>query len=414
MTRTAFLKKYFLRFAVALTLVSLIVYVLYHVFGSSADRLMRTPVRKISDEQILSGQAYLFRNENVLTVDRAGPVNDLAVSGEKVSKGVSVTEVWKGSEAWSESLQLRLDSLNRVIAALEKGSLPADTPLSKTESLQTAVLTDYLTICQSVKDEDWSRLPALEDALLINLNQYASITGGREAIAEALEKLLEERAALLGDPYATVTNDQASGYFYNRACVDGYETILSADALENLSADRFFDLIAREPVSLDGAFAVGKMAYGHDWYLGISFAAGAERWFSVGGEYTFRLPENGGMELTMTCTQVHLHEDGRVVAVFASADHPASLQFLRSQQVEITVARSDGYYVPEAALRTVDGVEGVYIFKDSTVYFRRIEVLYRGDGYCIVSEQNGRENYLALYDLLVTSGDDLYDGRVFQ
>jgi hypothetical protein len=56
----------------------------------------------------------------------------------------------------------------------------------------------------------------------------------------------------------------------------------------------------------------------------------------------------------------------------------------------------------------------VYIFKDSTVYFRRIEVLYRGDGYCIVAEQNGREGYLALYDLLVTSGENLYDGRVFQ
>jgi hypothetical protein len=65
-------------------------------------------------------------------------------------------------------------------------------------------------------------------------------------------------------------------------------------------------------------------------------------------------------------------------------------------------------------LRTVDGVEGVYIFKDSTVYFRRIEILYRGDGYCVVAEQNGREDYLALYDLLVTSGEDLYDGRVFQ
>ena len=297
MTRGAFLKKYLLRFTVALTLVALIVYVLYHVFGSSADSLMRTPVRRITDEQILSGQAYLFRDESVLTVDEAGLVNDLAVSGTKVSKGVSVTEIWEGNEVWSESLQIRLDSLNRVIAVLEAGRVSADTPLSKTEEYQTAILDRYLAVCQSVQADDWQALSALEDEMLIYLNRYASLTGTGDALDDALQALKEERAALLGKACVTVSNDYASGYFYDRSCVDGYEAIFSAQALEDLTAARFFEMVEAAPAQSDTGFAVGKMAYSYDWYFGVAFEAGAESWFSAGRAYTFCLPENADMNL---------------------------------------------------------------------------------------------------------------------
>jgi hypothetical protein len=83
--------------------------------------------------------------------------------------------------------------------------------------------------------------------------------------------------------------------------------------------------------------------------------------------------------------------------------------------VEITVGSCKGYYVPEAALQNVNNVEGVYIFENSTVYFRRIEILYRGNGYCIVAEQSeGDGDYLSLHDVLITSGKDLYEGKVYQ
>ena len=71
--------------------------------------------------------------------------------------------------------------------------------------------------------------------------------------------------------------------------------------------------------------------------------------------------------------------------------------------------------MPQSALYTVNGVEGVYIFKDSTVYFRRVEVLYRGDGYVIAAQNDdGNDAYLSGYDILITSGKDLYDGRVYK
>ena len=56
----------------------------------------------------------------------------------------------------------------------------------------------------------------------------------------------------------------------------------------------------------------------------------------------------------------------------------------------------------------------MYIFHESTVRFRKIRILYRGDGYCI-AEADGEEGdeLLAPNDILITSGKNLYDGKVY-
>ena len=116
----------------------------------------------------------------------------------------------------------------------------------------------------------------------------------------------------------------------------------------------------------------------------------------------------------MTCERVAVGSDGRLLAVFSTSDLPVWFSYDRVQPVEIVVGRSVGYYIPESALVTQDGAEGVYIFKDSTVYFRRIDVIYRGEGYCIAAQKGERgDNYLDLYDILITAGKNLYDGKVY-
>ena len=135
----------------------------------------------------------------------------------------------------------------------------------------------------------------------------------------------------------------------------------------------------------------------------------------IGEDYPFVFPENRDMELRLTCTQVTKGEDGRIVAVFSADEVPSDFTYLRRQRVEITVGTLTGYYIPQTALHTVNGVDGVYVFEESTVYFRRVEILWRGDGYCIASADGDLgEGYLALHDILVTSGKDLYEGRVYR
>ena len=117
----------------------------------------------------------------------------------------------------------------------------------------------------------------------------------------------------------------------------------------------------------------------------------------------------------MVCHKIVDGADGGIIAVFASDEVPTDFVWKRCQSARITVGSTTGYYVPDSALYTVDGVECVYVLEGGTVYLRRVEILCRGDGYCIVAEQGDRGgDYLALNDLMVTSGGDLYDGRVYK
>lgn len=416
MTRKAFLQKYFARFAVSLTLVALIVYTVYHVFSSTSGSLMTTPTRAITDRQVLRQEAYLFRNEQVLTVSEAGLVNDLAKSGTKLGKGVALTEVWSdgaSGEALAQRQEL-LDRLNRVIAVLENSRMSPDVTLSQAMLYRAEALGLDLAIRQAVMDGDHRQIALLEDEMLTALTRYAALTGQEEALSKTLSELRGERSRLLVGSCTTVKNTQGSGYFYDRSCVDGYESVFNAASLDALTVESFAEMMAADPVTPTEGYAVGKMVYGYDWYMSIALDGGNDL-FKESGVYSFCFSDNRDITLRMTCSRLIEGEDGRSVAVFTSDEIPTDFSFLRRQNVEITVGSSTGYYVPASALHTVDGVEGVYIFKDSTVYFRRVEVIYRGDGYVIAAENtDGNDAYLSLYDILITSGKDLYDGRVYK
>lgn len=415
MTRRAFLEKYFVRFAVSLTLVGLIVYTVYHVFGSSAGSLLTTPARRITDIEIIDGEGYLFREEKVLTVSSPGIVRDLAESGSKVSRGGELVQVYGGyREDELADTQHALERLEGMISILDESRVANGTTLAKAEQYRADAVAIYRSICMSASRGEITALADMAERMLILLNRYGALTDPNFDTDAMRSELVAERDSLLRGDGVKITNDSASGYFYRYDMVDGYETLFTPKVLEELTAERFAELTRAKPITQQG-FAVGKSVHGNRWYLAVGFDSTAAQFIKAEEGYAFTFPENGDKEINMTCTDLIEGADGGVIAVFASDEVPSDFAWRRSQAVEITVGSTTGYYVPDAAMYVVDGTEGVYVFESSTVYFRRVEVLYRGDGYCIVAEQGDLGgNYLALNDLMVTSGKGLYDGRVFE
>lgn len=412
MTRIEFLKKILPRFCATFALVCLIFYTVYHVFAGSADSLMTIPVRQATDMQIIGGDAYLFRDERVLTTDTEGLVNDLVQSGTKVSAKEELVQIWDGS---SPEKQMILDRTNRLITLLSDAASSTDTTLSKAEGYRESSMKTLLAIQDAVAADDWSRVELLDEKLLQSLNRYAVVTEGKAEIKKSLEDLQIYKQQLLMGNCETLSNPGDSGYYYGRTYVDGYEELFTKEALDNLDAASFSALIAEDPKTYEDEIPVGKVAYGYRWSLAIPFDATAAALFEENGSYRVSFPENGDKELLMTCVKRIEAADGGMIVVFESIEIPSDFVYYRNQRVEVTANTREGYYIPESALRKKGGEPGVYIFKNSTVCFRKIEIVYQGDGYYIAAEQGEHgDDYLGLYDILIISGGNLREGKVYK
>ncbi|MBQ8440522.1 MAG: hypothetical protein IJX19_07670 [Clostridia bacterium] len=414
MTRKEFLKKYIVRFSAALLLVGLIVYTVYHIRGASASDLMTVPAREITDLRMVSGEAYLFRDESLLFVEGTGVVNDLAESGSKVSKNEALSQVWLGYSPFEQELaQSEVDRLDRVIRVLEDSRVSGGEGLSQAEQYRQEAGKLYLSLQQALHGGQWKELPATSDEMLALLNRFGILTGKTEDLDQKLAELKQEKSDLLKGSCVTLRNQESSGFFFDRSCVDGYETLYTVERLRNLTPESLDELKELSPKISENTTTVGKMVYGYTWYIAVELSGDASL-FSVGDRYDVGFSEDGERRLSMTCEAVTAGEDGRFLVTFSSGDHPSGFSYERIRRVEITVGSTTGYYIPESALVRQDGVDGVYIFKDSTVYFRKIEIIYRGEGYCIAAARGDRgEDYLDLYDILVTAGKNLYDGKVY-
>ena len=416
MTRRAFLQKYALRFAVTLAMLGLIVYTVAHATGFAVGSILTTPTRLITDTQLTSSQAYLFRNEEVLTTDHVGLVDALVESGVKVGKNVSVAQVWSvalSGEAL-ETAQLTLNRINRALRILENSTVKPGTTVSQAEKYYAEAMTLYREIGSAVQEGRLEKIPSLEERFLIALNRYAALTGKTES-TEALQSELrgEKNALLQGASSYAVKSERSSGIYYGTDFVDGYEGTFTVDALQSLTPSRLDALVENEPAAQKGQ-TIGKMVYGYEWYVALELSPSVAEGFRAGRTYQINFPDNEDRTLSLTLERMSTEGD-RVLAIFRSDEHPTDFVFYRVQTVEITVGESVGFYIPDAALREQNGAMGVYIFEESTVRFRRIEIVYRGDGYSIAALP-GDDSLTELQenDILITSGKDLYEGKVYQ
>lgn len=416
MTRKGFLQKYALRIAVTMAMLGLIVYTVAHAMGFAMGNVLTTPVRRITDTQITSAEGYLFRNEEVLTTTTEGLVDSLVENGTKVGKNVSVAKVWstdKSGDALAAA-QLQLSRINRSIRILEESQLKAGTPLSEANKYRAEYTALYREISAATEEGKLDQIPVLEEKLLIALNRYVSLIGDTDETRAHLQSLRQEKETLIGAASATeIKSETSSGLFYESRYVDGFEDAFSTTALEELTPEGLHALVESTPTLPEGQ-TVGKLVYGYEWYLALELSPSVAAGFGVGREYRFAFPENNGATAKLTLEKTVVG-DGTVLAVFRCESHPNDFLFYRKQTVEITVGETEGFYIPETALVSENGIMGVYVFEESTVRFRQAHIIWIGEGYAIAKlPGEGSLTELQENDILIVSGNDLYEGKVYR
>lgn len=391
-------------------------YLGYHFFeGFSAD-IETEYATLVTDSDVVPLDAYIMRSESVIFAASATSGHSVGYvfsDGTKVHGGQVVADIYTGDGSSDEAIV----DLDRRIDLLESSNLTDGMTSSDTYVIDSKIQNYYYLIHQSTLLGNYSNLTKRRDELLTLINKRRILTGVTTGYSDRIESLTAERALLSAgqDTIAESVEAPYAGYFYSTT--DGYESTFSASKVESLTLAEFDKMLSSQPTRYSDR-AVGKMVSDFNWYIVCETTRDSLRYFTKGYSYYVNFPYNDDISIKMTLSNI-VSEVGsdRVLLVLETERIPEDFSFRRMQPVELVRSSYTGYRVPISAARLVDGKQGVYIMIGNTIEFREIDILLEMDGYYIVAEQDpvndpDYASKLGLYDQIVVSGKNLYDGKL--
>lgn len=396
---------------IVLIMTGLIAYAVYHCLLYFRDPVQTTVAVRQTETMTQTFTAYLFRDEEVLTASHSGTLQSLAESGSHVAVGSEVARMY--TDERGDDLHAQLEQLNAEIAFCEACLAAAKMPYSELPNLSADISQTYSEVMDALAAGDGTRADALSEELLLLLNQKQILTGEMTDMPARLAELQAEKQALetaYAGTYQSITTTR-SGYYFRET--DGYETLFSNVALNAMSLTDFYTLIEQPPQSTAGN--AGKLIGDYIWYAALPTTVKECEELEEG--YSYPVIFDDGTSIDMTLDRIlTAAEDDRAVLIFKTGTMPQGFAYTRVQSVTVEVGQTQGLRIPQTALVVgKDGEMGVYILDIAYVRYRKIEIIWRGDGYVLARETDrtaeGHENDLGYQELLITRSDQtLYDG----
>ena len=432
---------------ILVVVLSMFLYVAIQISHNFSTQVSTQRTQAVTDVSYSFLDGCVLKNSEVLTAS-GDIVHYLVPDGAKVGVGQAYAEIYSDTsipKGEREATENKLNELSMRILMLEAG-LEGGKNTSDLGNIGDDIQDGYYAYIDAILAGDIPTADKSGEDLLGAMIDYSAITLSEEA-KNTLSSLRSERESLLASIGGTKTTliSNKSFTFYREA--DGYEAALNSEVVSGLDRDKLDTLMESDRTSTSGA--IGSVVYSTKWYIAIPVdEAGYETFRNgVGSTYEVEILGNEGLSISMMLeavvakgapsvqepeetTETDVEEETGAVAdnldasrsylLFSSFDLARIAGVDRHVSVRVTLGSTSGYRVPREAIHTVGEDTGVYILVGNMIEFRRITVIGEGDGYYIVSTYErdledsltSQTPYLNINDLIVTSGRDLYDGKL--
>lgn len=371
------------------------------------------PASMVVEKNHMSFTSYTLKNEiPISSSSYNGGVYYLADDAERINPGDPLANVYE-KKIDNKVIELSRE-IERCIGILEESIGDGVFTLGESKEVKQNILSVYLDIMRSSLNGDGAFITAQADRFLTLLNQVEMFSNDGAQLKVSLSSYLKEEERLrenYSGAYETV-NAAEGGYFFKST--DGYENIYSSANIAELTYESFFEMTDKEAES--GSF-IGKMMLDYRWYLVVPTVKGISDTFFIGRDYEITFPDSGNETYEMVLDNILYDSTGsKSLMIFMCGMVDSDFNLLRVQQINITHRNVTGYRIPETAVCEVGGNTGVYILSDGMASFRKISILYEGDGYYIVSADTGGLSdyyqYLKLNDNIITDCRNMHEGKV--
>ena len=365
-------------------------------------------------------------------VSGSGTLGYLAADGERVSAGTAVAEIY--SDASQAVLRQQLTQLTEQIDLLQRSQNTTSLQLDALLRERSAALYDMM---DELDAGAYDEVSSGANAYLLAQNKLWIATGDSANFTDQVTALTQQAQSVqaqLGNPTQILA--PTTGYFV-RAASSGRLNAGAADILAQ-SPEQLKAYLDSDPeMPLDGC--VGKLVAGFSWqYAGVCSAKQAEKLLGSDGkplrtavEISFPGQSDAALRATVTEVTVDAEKDvARFVLRCNSIN--GDVLCLNHARARISTGESTGLRVPAAAVHYLkeDGTEaetqgenyipGVYVKYGNIARFCKIDpvdadhpLVTEGDYILVLPKgTDGSVSQVRLYDEIIVSGQNLYDGKL--
>lgn len=379
-------------------------------FGYNLATGLYTPMTTTTAVEYEAGAGYyatgfVARDESLIRSNYAITVRTLA-EGQRVAAGGTVAVGYLTGDA--QARQSRILELEKQVAQLQyawqySSSIYDQAQLDAQISDDLIALNRYL--CRRDMNSAGDLVSELKGLVLRRSTEDTDTAALKEQIDAAQSELDALQAQAAGDTKAVTVS--ASGYF--SGTTDGYESVLTPETLDTMTAQ---DYAAIAPQEIDSA-AIGRLIHGDTWYYVTTVPAADARDVEAGDSVQVTFARDFYVPITMTVRRIGGNEAGYRLLVLESNAYMQNITMLRQQSADVVFASYTGIRVPKDAVRVDEsGQSGVYVLEGAVARWKAIEILHdNGESYVVTLDKSSTAN-LWPGDEIIVGARDLYDGKV--
>lgn len=409
-----------IRIIILVLFLGILAYFGVYIYTALTANTVTTTLYSYTAEEQVAAKGYFFRDEVVLG-EGSDLTEVLCAEGEKVGVGAVVARVYSSAEGYE--IQRQLDEAKATLEGLQyiqsRTGESADTM-----ALEDDIANSITGLHSMVATGDLTDLNSEADELRSLIFRRDYTYNGSDSLTTQLEEAqaqVDNLEAQASNAYTTVTAPAAGLY---SAQVDGYEGILTVEALEGLTPSGLDNLAGQKAAA--NSSTLGKIITGSGWYFSCNVGQDQTDNLYAGAQVTLRF-DDSGRTFDAKVTRVSDPENGQVNVTFFSKDYGPQVTALRSQDVEIITHSVTGLRVPKQALRVnQDGTPGLYRVSGAQAQWVPVQVLWEEDDYYLVAQadkvdEEGNQTDLSQFekasalragDTIIVRGEDMYDGKV--
>ena len=379
------------------------------LFFAGGEKLKYETAYIYSMEEEVPFDGVYLRDETLIYGSGTGILSYEYEDGSRVGKSSVIAGRYKSES--EIDYRREIEELKEQIEVLNRAEELIGTDNSQLEAISGQINEQHSALINCIVGGDYTAAAALHNSFLevmckreITLQES---TGYSEKIAALRTRISELEALVSGD----IQWIYAGGSGYCVSKVDGYEGELGFSDIDSLTEKRINDIVANPEKG--GANAVGKLISDYIWR--VAAVIDTEKMFGIyaGSKVMLRVGSDSSL-LEAEVVSVENCGDGKSIYVFQCDRLTSAVVQGRTAHFKLVISSYGGLRVSRGAIRYNDeGERGVYIVRGTSLAFKKINVLYWGEDYVICSQEAG-EDYLKLYDRIVTEGKELYEGKVVE